>query len=77
VCGVSSRMARYSRALVQGAVLTHGLAHTIHVCLFRLLAPLLHAGQVFGSACPRCFIVLVCVCVCVCVRALVLAILCV
>lgn len=46
------------------------LTHTIHVCLFFLLAPLLHAEQGFGSACPRCFIVLVCVraCMHVCAR---------
>lgn len=69
VCGVSSRMARCSRAWMWGAVLTRGLAHTIHVCLFFLLAPLLHAEQGFGSACPRCFIVLVCVRACMCARA--------
>lgn len=48
MCGVFSQMARCSRAWVQGAVLTHELAHTIHDCLFLQLAPLLHAGQGFG-----------------------------
>lgn len=48
MCGVSSQMARCSRAWVQGTVLTRGLAHTIHDCLFLELAPLLHAGQGFG-----------------------------